>query len=69
MTPRRRVVGVTIRRRRKALDMTQADLAQRARLTQGYISQLESGRSKAPSLQVAQRLARALDMSLEELTS
>jgi transcriptional regulator with XRE-family HTH domain len=69
VTPRRKEVGVTIRKRRKALNMTQAELAKRARLTQGYISLLESGRSKAPSLQVAQQIARALDMTLEELTS
>ena len=40
--------------------MTQAELAKRAKLTQGYISQLEAGAKKDIGAKVAVRLAKAL---------
>jgi transcriptional regulator with XRE-family HTH domain len=58
-----------IRKRRESLEMTQMELARRARISQSYVSQLEAGERKTVSLPIAQRLARALEMTLEELTS
>jgi len=47
--------------------MTQRDLARRARVTPGYIAQLEMGQKKNPSLLVLRRLAKALKVPLAEL--
>jgi transcriptional regulator with XRE-family HTH domain len=42
-------------------------LAKRAKVTQGYVAQIESGVSKNPSLAVLQRLAKALGVPVAEL--
>ena len=47
--------------------MTQAELAKKARVTQLYISQLETGLRDNPSLPVLRRLAKALGVSAGEL--
>ena len=47
--------------------MSQRDLAKRARVTPGYIAQLEMGQKKNPSLLVLRRLAKALKVPLVEL--
>jgi transcriptional regulator with XRE-family HTH domain len=65
MTPRK--MSVTIRRRREDQGMTQAQLAKRAKLTQGYISQLEAGTKKDIGAKVAVRLAKALCVPVTEL--
>jgi transcriptional regulator with XRE-family HTH domain len=68
MTPARRRIGLKIKRLREALDMTQEQLSKRARVSQSYLSQLESGsRGKMPGLKVAQKIAKALNVSLEDL--
>ena len=51
--------GSLIRVRRKALEMTQLDLAVEAGLSEAYISQLERG-LKSPSLLAIVELAKAL---------
>lgn len=48
--------------------MTQVELATAAELTQGYLSDLESGKRKGP-LELHQRLARALGVPLDLLAS
>jgi transcriptional regulator with XRE-family HTH domain len=48
-------------------DMTQAELAKKAHLTEGYVSQLLRGKRKNPSLAVLKRLARALGVPVTEL--
>ncbi len=48
-------------------DMTQAELAKKANLTEAYISQLLKGKRKNPSLDVLKRLARALGVPVGEL--
>jgi len=59
---------VKIRRLREAQAMTQEQLAKRARVSQSYLSQLESGsRGKMPGLKVAQKIAKALGVPLGEL--
>jgi len=56
-----------LKRLRIANGLTQVTLAKRARVTQGYIAQLESGLQKDPSLAVVRRLAKALKISVAEL--
>jgi transcriptional regulator with XRE-family HTH domain len=48
-------------------DMTQAELARKARLTEGYVSQLLRGKRKNPSLEVLKRPARALGVPVTAL--
>lgn len=49
-----------LRRERKKARLTQIDLARFAGVTQGTISKLETGTLLAPSLEVLERVARAL---------
>ena len=60
-------MSTTIRRLRDDRGMTQAQLAKRARVTQGYISQLEAGAKKDIGAKVAVRLAKALNVPVMEL--
>ncbi len=48
-------------------DMTQAELAKTAKLTETYISQLLKGHHRNPSLDVLKHLARALGVPVTEL--
>lgn len=57
-------LGMRLKRLRIANGLTQVTLAKRARVTQGYIAQLESGIQKDPSLATVRRLARALKVSM-----
>lgn len=65
MSPRG--LGKMIQRLRAQSSMTQRDLAGAAKVTQGYIAQLEMGLKKNPSLAVLKRLAKALGVKLEDL--
>jgi transcriptional regulator with XRE-family HTH domain len=65
MTHRR--LGAVVRRLRKQRDLTQEQLAARAGLTQGHLSRLEAGERPNPGAVTLKRLARALDVPLEEL--
>ena len=47
--------------------MTQRELAGKAKVTPGYIAQLEMGQKRNPSLAVLQRLAKALGVPVTEL--
>jgi transcriptional regulator with XRE-family HTH domain len=48
-------------------DMTQAELAKKANVTEAYISQLLKGKRKNPSLAILKRLARAHGVLVTEL--
>jgi HTH-type transcriptional regulator, competence development regulator len=48
-------------------DMTQAELARKAELTEAYVSQLLQGKRKNPSLAVLKRLAKALGVPVTDL--
>ena len=61
-------LGQSIRRRRKALGMTLAQVAVQSELTTGFISQVESGIS-SPSLSSLLAIASTLQSSVEELLS
>jgi transcriptional regulator with XRE-family HTH domain len=47
--------------------MTQRDLAAKAKVTPGYVAQIEMGMKKNPSLDVLKRLARALGVPVARL--
>jgi transcriptional regulator with XRE-family HTH domain len=52
---------------RKAKGMTQVELAAKAKVTQAYLAQLEAGTRKNPSLEILNRLAKALGVPVTEL--
>ena len=52
---------------REAKDLTQDQLAKKAGVTEAYVSMLESGKRKAPSLPALQRLAKALGVPITAL--
>jgi transcriptional regulator with XRE-family HTH domain len=56
-----------IRTLREKKGLTQEELAFKAKVTPGYVAQLELGLRKNPSLDVVRRLARALGVRLSEL--
>jgi putative transcriptional regulator len=52
---------------RQAAGLTQSNLAELAEVSRSYINELESGKSKGPSVFVALKLAQALGVSVEWL--
>ncbi|MGH8930019.1 MAG: helix-turn-helix domain-containing protein [Egibacteraceae bacterium] len=60
-------VGDRLRRYRRDLGMSQADLARKAKVSAAYISELEGGLGKRPSGEILLRLADALDVTIAEL--
>ena len=56
-----------IRRLREEKGCTQEKLAARTKVTQGYIAHLEAGTRQRLSLEVADRLARALGVGVADL--
>ena len=60
-------LGARVKRIREARGLTQAELAKKARMTQGFISQVESGVRKSPGVLHFQRLAKALKVPVGEL--
>jgi transcriptional regulator with XRE-family HTH domain len=59
--------GTMIRDKRAARGWTQEQLAKRAKVTRGYLAQLEAGHKENPSLPVLRRLAKALGVPVTEL--
>ncbi|MBD1806176.1 helix-turn-helix transcriptional regulator [Microcoleus sp. FACHB-SPT15] len=58
--------GKAIRRRRRELDFSQEELAERANLHRTYISDIERG-ERNPSLENIEKLAKALNISIAGL--
>jgi transcriptional regulator with XRE-family HTH domain len=56
-----------IRELRDAKGLTQVQLAKRAKVTRGYLAQLEAGHKTNPSLPTLRKLANALGVPLTEL--
>jgi transcriptional regulator with XRE-family HTH domain len=52
---------------REERDLSQVDLAKKAKVGRTYIVKLEGGDKKNPSLAVLQRLAKALGVPVTEL--
>ena len=58
---------MVLTRLREPKALTQRELSKRAKVTGAYVSQLESGVRKNPSLPVLKRLARALGVPVTAL--
>lgn len=58
--------GKAIRRRRRELDLSQEELAERAELHRTYISNIERGELN-PSLETMEKLVKALDINVSAL--
>jgi transcriptional regulator with XRE-family HTH domain len=65
LSPKR--LARVIERLRSERELTQRALAAKAKVTPGYVAQLERGLRKNPSLAVLQRLAKALGVPVTEL--
>ena len=62
-----RRIATVIRELRATKQLTQADLAKRAKIARGYLAGIEAGHRKNPSLAVLQRLAKALGVPVTAL--
>jgi len=60
-------MSTVIRGLRDAKGLTQVELAKRAKVTRGYLAQLEAGHKKNPSLPTLRKLAKALGVPVAEL--
>ncbi|MBD2038594.1 helix-turn-helix transcriptional regulator [Phormidium sp. FACHB-592] len=58
--------GKAIRRRRRELDLSQEELAERAELHRTYVSDIERG-DRNPSLENIEKLAKALTIKVSDL--
>lgn len=58
--------GLTVRRHRESLNISQEEFAHRAGLDRTYVSGIERG-CRNPSLRTIERLAKALGMELDTL--
>lgn len=56
-----------IRELREKGQMTRVELAKKARVTTAYVSMIEAGKRRSPSLPVLRRLAKALGVPVTEL--
>ncbi len=65
MSPKR--LATVLKELRNSRKLTQEQLAKKAKVTQGYIAQIESGLKKNPSLPMLRRLAKALGVAVGEL--
>ena len=61
------IIGEIIKRRRTALDMTQVELAEKAKITQAKISQIENGANDNVTIDILRKLAKALNCALVDL--
>ncbi len=60
-------LGRVLKALREENEWTLKDLAKKAKVTQAYISLLERGKKKNPTLAILKRLAKALGVSVAEL--
>ena len=57
--------GERIKERREKLGLSQAELAEAARLSQGYLSQIENGEAESLGSKILFALANALEIDAE----
>lgn len=62
-------LGKYLKKERKERGLTIAEICSKGDLTPAYISRLEQGDYESPTLEMAQKIALALDMSLIDLLS
>lgn len=65
MSPRQ--LGQAIKRLRTKQRLTQAQLAERAGVSQPYLSQLEAGQKREPAVRIIHRIAKVLGVRIEDL--
>ncbi|MBC1239997.1 helix-turn-helix domain-containing protein [Nostoc sp. 2RC] len=58
--------GKAVRKRRREMDLSQEDLAERAELHRTYVSTLERGLVN-PTLETIEKVAAALEISISDL--
>ena len=68
MTPMRQLVGEVLRARRAAQGLTLRDVSAKARVSLGYISEVERG-LKEPSSEIVGAVTVALGLRLVDLTA
>jgi transcriptional regulator with XRE-family HTH domain len=66
MADLQQTIGAVIRRERQARRLTMKALAERAALSEVYLSEIERGK-KYPSAPVLEKLAEALDLAVSDL--
>jgi transcriptional regulator with XRE-family HTH domain len=65
MSPKR--IGLVLKRLREAKGLSQLELAKRAGVAQGYVSELEAGQKKNPGIETLRKIAKALGVPVTEL--
>ena len=60
-------IGKNIRRYRKKLGLSQDKLSKLAEVAYNTIVKIESGENQNPTIETAQKIAKALDVSIEDL--
>lgn len=68
MSGKQPTLGQLVSRARRAMGMTQTDLAERCGMTQGALSEIERGATRDVRISTAARLAEALNVSVACLT-
>jgi transcriptional regulator with XRE-family HTH domain len=63
----RKTLGMKLKTLREQRGLSQAALAKRVKVTQPYITMLESGAFSNPTLDVLKKLAKALKTTVAEL--
>jgi len=61
-----KIISKRIKKRRNELGMTQEDLAEKVGVSRVYIGYVEQGRN-TPSLEILEKIAKALKIKLSEL--
>jgi transcriptional regulator with XRE-family HTH domain len=65
MSPKK--LGAVLKQIREAKGLSQLDLAKRAKISQGYLSDLEAGEKKNPGIETLRKIAKALGVPVVEL--
>lgn len=60
-------IGENIKKRRTKLGLSQEDFAQKSGVKYTTLTKIESGVIKTPSVLMVEKIAKALDVSIEEL--
>ena len=60
-------IGENIKKRRTKLGFSQEDFAQKSGVKYTTLTKIESGVIKTPSVLMVEKIAKALDVSIEEL--
>ena len=60
-------IGSNIKKYRGKLGLTQVDLVKKSKVKYTTLSKIESGAIKTPSVQIIAKIAKALNVSIEDL--